>query len=125
MSVAAAVCIRCGSKEHSTRDHDEGKIPGGKPIAAPKKPPPKSAPVRDADGKIKALQHRVCWKKNARSCGIPALYDPLRDKPIREKFQEQKHESFKAQEHINCPCLLCEKKKQKADLIWARKLGQA
>jgi hypothetical protein len=125
MSIAAAVCIRCGSKDHSTRDHDEGKIPGGKAAAAPKKPPPKTAPAVGADGKVKPLQHRVCWKKVSRNAGIPALFDPLRDKPIRERYVERKHESFQVQEHVNCPCLACEKKKAKAELDWARKTGKA
>ena len=124
MSVMAAVCIRCGSKEHSTRDHDEGKIPGGKPAAAPKKVPPKSAPATPADLR-KPLQHKVCWKTITRRAGIPALMDPLRDKPIREKFVERKHESFLCQQHINCPCLSCENKKKKAELDWLRKTGKA
>jgi hypothetical protein len=125
--IAAAVCIRCGSKEHSTRDHDEGRIPGGKAAAAPKKPPPKSAPPVGGDGQKKPakLQHRDCWKKVPRNAGIPALFDPLRDKPIREKFVDKKHDIFVHQEHLNCPCATCEKKRAKAALDWARKQGKA
>ncbi len=49
MADTTQICIRCGSRAHSTRDHDEGKV-GGAP-AATKKPAAKKA----ADGGVGAL----------------------------------------------------------------------
>jgi hypothetical protein len=114
----SAVCIRCGSKEHSTRDHDEGKVAG---LAAPKKPPPKKAapPPQNASGTI---QHAVCWKSIGRRPGIPDIVD----KPLYDRWSTPAvDDPWFCNRHANCPCMKCEKKKAKLALEALRRQGKA
>lgn len=114
----SAVCIRCGSKEHSTRDHDEGKVAGLPPV--PKKPPPKKvAPPPELGGKI---QHAVCWKSVGRRPGIPDVVE----KPLNDRWNAPDvDDPWFCNRHVNCPCMKCEKKKMKLALDALRRAGKA
>jgi hypothetical protein len=116
----AAVCIRCGSREHSTRDHDEGNIPGGK--AAPKKPPPKKAVEKPKDAPAAKLQHPVCWKNPTKKWKIPDIMD----KPLPGRWTPpQDNIEVECYRHPFCPCLKCQKAKQKKELEALRRIGKA
>mmetsp|Transcript_71873 Transcript_71873/g.83534 ORF Transcript_71873/g.83534 Transcript_71873/m.83534 type:complete len:119 (-) Transcript_71873:78-434(-) len=118
MASVASVCIRCGSKEHSTRDHDEGKVAGLAPVkkAAPKKPPP---PPKNPTG---IIQHKTCWASVGRRPGIPDILDkPLGDRWLSPAMDDP----WFCQRHVDCPCLKCENKRKKLALEALRRQGKA
>ncbi|CUF11090.1 Hypothetical protein, putative [Bodo saltans] len=116
----SAVCIRCGSKEHSTRDHDEGKV-AGLP-AAPKKPPPKKAPISAEQLRTGKIQHAVCWKSGGRRPGIPDIIE----KPLNDRWATPGvDDPWFCNRHVTCPCLKCEKKRAKLALDALRRAGKA
>ena len=118
MAGVASVCIRCGSKEHSTRDHDEGKIAGLAPVKKP--PPKKAAPPPNPTGKVK---HKVCWSAPLRRPGIPDIIE----KPLRDRWEAPNVSDpfLTCKMHVNCPCLKCELKKKKLALEALRRQGKA
>jgi hypothetical protein len=102
----AAVCIRCGSKEHSTREHDEQKA-GKKPAAEKKKPAAAkpAAAAATALTKPSKIQHSMCWNATMKVEGIPDIID----KPLRDRFyQDPPNESWS--HRAACTCTICEKK---------------
>lgn len=112
----AAVCIRCGSKEHSTRDHDEGKVAGLPP--APKKSKPKKEPVSDASGKIK---HKTCWASVGRRPGIPDIVE----KPLIDRWTTPPMDDpWFCKRSVDCDCVKCDKKREKLRLAALRRLGK-
>ena len=122
----AAVCIRCGSKEHTTREHDEQKGPG-KPGGAgdkPKRPATaaaggkKPAAENKALTRITRLSHPKCWDPCRKPLGIPDIID----KPLRDRFyKDPAQESWFHRE--DCGCAVCEKKAARRRLDLQRRLG--
>ena len=133
-------CIRCGSKEHSTRDHDEGKIGGAASpslkraktpnavrrlgSATPRSPGPHS-PSRNLALKSKALQPDSCWKSVGRSPGIPDVLDP----PFRERTPDGQCLTLQSRLPSalkdKCPCKACQKRAEKDALNALRRQGKA
>eukprot|EP00759_Apiculatamorpha_spiralis_P007085 PhF_6_TR141/c0_g1_i1/m.77 len=104
-AMAAQQCVRCGSKEHSTRDHDEGKIGGGAASAA--KPKPKPKPKAAVVGK-QGIVHPFCWQSVSRNCGIP---ETIVARPDRRAPYVDPH-GYEWSCRANCTCLKCQKKKR-------------
>ena len=115
----AQVCVRCGSKDHSTRDHDEGNYPGGKAAGkAASKPKPKPKPVQ-ASGK-QGLIHTKCWTdlrcdfSNRRDSG-PTCIPEILDKPDkRVPYSDPAAYAWSCRE--GCTCLNCAKKKRERNM---------
>lgn len=142
---ALMICIRCGSKEHSTRDHDEGKT-GAAPIksatgekfgsaASPKRPATahraKSAGPSSPQGRNAALysspsrvQPAACWKSVGRNPGIPDIIAPK----IIERSATGDCISFLGNLpggiKIKCPCKVCQRKEEKAIIDTLRRQGK-
>ena len=116
----AAVCIRCGSKEHTTREHDEknaGKPGGDKPkrLASAKPAAEKSSAM-----KVTKVTHPKCWDNCLRPDGIPDIID----KPLRERFyRDPPQESWF--HRAACECADCEKKALRKRTEMMRRLGKA
>jgi hypothetical protein len=118
----ASVCIRCGSKEHSTREHDEQKA-GGKSGGAADKPkrPASSKPAAEkVAAKVTRVQHAKCWDHCLRPSGIPDVID----KPLPERFyRDPAQESWF--HRTACPCVDCEKRALRKRTEQMRRLGKA
>lgn len=122
--VQAMQCIRCGSKDHTTRDHDEGKagksMEKPKPKAAPR--PTAAAPALDSKtGRpvIAKVQHPKCWSNPTRRDSIPDCVD----RPLRERFyHDPEAESWF--HRTECECKECEKKRAKRQLDWDRRFNK-
>ena len=117
----AAVCIRCGSKEHTTREHDEQKA-GGKAAVSDK--PKRLASTKPAaektPSKSSRVQHPKCWDNCLRPNGIPDIID----KPLRERFyHDPPQESWF--HRSACSCVECEKKAIRKRTETMRRLGKA
>jgi len=125
MSEMAGVCIRCLSKDHTTRDHDEGKVGG---VAAKSVAPAVKRAVTPTLGsakrkvaEYKPLQHQSCWKTTVRRPGIPEMID----KPLRDDWRERKHmDENTPHEHLACSCKTCEQKRKKKELEYLRRTGK-
>ena len=120
MATLAAVCIRCGSKDHTTREHDERKV-ATKDVAKPKPKTPKAAPAADEGKKvgrftITKVQHKTCWTAVGRNPGIPDVID----KPVRERFFHDPAAQCWDKRGI-CECAQCEKKRNRARLERSRR----
>ncbi len=121
----ASKCIRCGSTAHSTRQHDEGKIPGqevaAKSGSAAKKPAVKKNATGPTDG-VKSLfvHHDQCWQRTTRSPGIPDVVEP----PFRmQVFEDPCIASWQSRD--DCLCKQCEKKRKKTAFVAAQKKRRA
>lgn len=142
--MSALLCIRCGSKEHSTRDHDEGKT-GAPPIksgtsesfgntaASPKRSTQKRATSASPTSKTKnsalysspaRVQPPNCWKSVGRNPGIPDIIAPKiierRDDGECIAFLSDMPNGLK----LKCPCKVCQKKAEKATLDSLRRQGK-
>ncbi len=129
--MADMICIRCGSRAHSTRDHDEGKVAGAAGAAAdPKKKkktsqsPAPGAKAGAAGGAAAAagakggpsetlkklyVHHDKCWARPARNPGIPDVIEP----PFRmQPFEDPCIASWSDRDE--CLCKECEKKRKKS-----------
>ena len=119
-SPMAAVCIRCGSKDHTTREHDERK--GG--TGAKEKPKPKlqrPASAVEGDGKrnkyaITKVVHPKCFQAGGRNIGIPDVID----KPVRERFYQDPCAENWGKRGI-CECQACEKKRNRRRIEQSRR----
>jgi hypothetical protein len=116
----ASFCIRCGSKEHTTRDHDEQKISGAAKLSdKPKKLG--GAAKSGAKGAAAALsptalkpakvQHPKCWDACRRPEGIPDIIDRDR-KPLRDRIYHDPAQENWAH-RAECECVACTKKATK------------
>jgi hypothetical protein len=135
-------CIRCGSKDHSTREHDEGKIGGAaspnvkrakSPGASHRLPsasidrgsPGPHSPSRNLALKAKSLQPEMCWKSVGRCPGIPEILDP----PFRERGDDGQCLTLQSRLpgalKVKCPCKTCQKKAEKEALNALRRQGKA
>ena len=120
--MSANICIRCGSRDHTTRDHDEGKA-GVKAAAkpTPKKTRPATAGspnAADKKPKTTIVAHDKCFKTSLKSPGIPDIVDP----PFRERnYKDQEQTLWFCRE--NCTCKACEKKRSKRAADLARRFG--
>ena len=115
----AVLCIRCGSRAHTTRDHDEGKIGPGAGAAAKKPGAKKAVGVgTDHSAGVTALyvHHDKCWARPQRSPGIPEVIEPqFRMQP----FEDPCIASWSDRDV--CLCKLCEKKRKKAAFVLSQK----
>lgn len=118
--MADVICIRCGSRAHTTRDHDEGKTGGvaaaaaggGTSAAAGKKKKADSATVAKAgvSASVKNLfvHHDKCWSRTSPSPGIPDVIEP----PFRmQPYDDPCIASWGSRDE--CLCKECEKKRKK------------
>jgi hypothetical protein len=113
-SMSSLVCIRCGSRDHTTRDHDEGKVGKGLKPSSPKKTRPASSSANAAgsgsprEEKKTQVTHDRCFKTSLKSPGIPDILDP----PFRERnYRDLPQTNWTCRE--NCHCKECEKKRLK------------
>ena len=113
------ICIRCGSRAHSTRDHDEGRAngPGAAVAAAGKKPAPKKNASGPSVG-VKSLyiHHDRCWGRPSRNPGIPDVIEP----PFRlQVYEDPCVASW--QDRDQCLCKDCEKRRKKVAFVDAQR----
>ena len=114
-------CIRCGSREHSTREHDEQKA--GKPAEKPK---PKRAATAVPDAKRALLyrdtkiQHPKCFKTSLKPVGIPDIIDA---KIPDRFFKEANPESWF--HRALCECADCQKKVKKRNIDNERRIARS
>ena len=119
--VYAQICVRCGSRDHSTRDHDEGKVHGGgtksssKPSAL--KPPPKAVSKKASGKESSVVTHKACWSSVQRNCGIPDFFA----KPDKTVFYHDPQNAlpgwYVSTCRQNCGCEKCQKKKRERDML--------
>lgn len=120
----ASQCIRCGSKEHTTREHDEQKVKAPQKAKAPgaaKRP----ASPQGGDGlkrrnaalhKITKVAHPTCFSVPSKLTGIPEIID----KPLRDRFyQDPEPQSW--MHRALCECQQCEKKRNKRRIDMQRR----
>ena len=110
------ICIRCGSKTHTTRDHDEGKIGGAAGAAGAKKKKDSSSAQAGAatSSGVKSLyvHHDTCWARPSRNPGIPDVVEP----PFRmQPFSDPCIAGWGSRDQ--CLCRECEKKRKKAAFV--------
>ena len=118
--VMVVQCIRCGSRDHTTREHDEGKVVGGVKASKNQAKTIKQTELHHDRPQSKQVQHDHCWKGTARQTGIPDVID----KPFRERFY---HDPPRANwlEREPCSCKECEKKKKKKDIELSKRTANA
>eukprot|EP01084_Bolivina_argentea_P205899 351647_1 len=112
--MSVPICIRCGARDHTTRDHDEGKTGAGGPAkaAAPKAPSKKGTSKAPVAAPVKRLytpvSHERCFKTSLKSPGIPELIDP----PLRELgYKDLTMTNWGCRD--GCFCQKCEKRRLK------------
>jgi hypothetical protein len=125
MSDQPTLCIRCGSKDHSTRDHDEGKhLAGGAPGPPPAAKPRKLASAAPKEKKaapkysIVPAKHDVCWNAGGKLPGIPDIID----RPCRTlEYRDPCPDSWNHRDE--CQCTKCEKRRMRRRTDMARRMG--
>eukprot|EP00744_Colponema_vietnamica_P020363 GILI01028924.1.p1 GENE.GILI01028924.1~~GILI01028924.1.p1 ORF type:complete len:143 (-),score=5.35 GILI01028924.1:109-537(-) len=138
---AMQLCIRCGSKEHSTRDHDEGKTgaapiksgtgagsPAASPKAAQKRATSASPTSKGKNSALYVSPSRVqppnCWKSVGRNPGIKDIIAPK----IIERRDDGECIAFLSDVpgglKIGCPCKVCQRKAEKAIIDTLRRQGK-
>lgn len=115
----ATICIRCGSKEHTTREHDEMTNPKKKinPNAAKKA----AATAQTIESKLQAgwLTPDRCWQRIKPHPGIPEVLD----KPFRDRFYADPClTKFHCREP--CPCKKCVGQRNKRAIELQKRLAR-
>lgn len=120
--MSGGICIRCGSRAHTTREHDEGKhlAPGEKgaaPAAIKKKDGPKKNDTGPTTGVKKLfVHHDRCWARPNANAGIPDVIEP----PFRlQVYEDPCIASWQSRDQ--CLCKLCEKKAKKVAFVNSQK----
>ena len=128
----SSLCVRCGSKEHTTREHDEGKINKGKGVGLKKEENRFFTEIR-SERLVKAQKklmdarvvHPSCWHAtNGKINAIPDVIDPFFQLHSMQK-KEYGQCVVHWEKRSNCPCLKCKKAKEKLALNALRRVGKA
>ncbi|KEG11451.1 hypothetical protein DQ04_02611100 [Trypanosoma grayi] len=107
----SSLCIRCGSKDHATREHDKERFTRDSAAQNSRRPnPERELSCTQGHRTSNAVQQRVCWRSVGTRPGIPEVID----KPLREPWVEPCEPlQLICRESTRCPCLSGEIKRKK------------